>query len=128
MRQFKFRAWNKKHKYMTDDIDLYSSNGEWKWFYGDYAVDDDFVIMQFTRLLDKNSKEIYEGDILKFPFEGYLRSWKLPENGRVEVKWMHYVYYPFERLPEDKTEIIGNIYQNPELLETELNVKNKHEV
>lgn len=76
--------------------------------------------MQSTGLLDKNGKEIFEGDILGTK-DGLL-------NGVVEYRsdlgmWTNSLirYNNFERLcsiARDR-EIIGNIYENPELLEVE---------
>lgn len=68
------------------------------------------ILMQFTGLLDKNGKEIYEGDIYKW--------------GNTPPEYKEIPRYPDrlfhligERvlLPED-IEIIGNIYENPELI------------
>ena len=79
---------------------------------------EDVVLMQSTELFDKNGKEIFEGDILGTK-DGLL-------NGVVEYRsdlgmWTNSLirYNNFERLCSVATsrEIIGNIYENPELLE-----------
>lgn len=122
-REIKFRAWNKKNSkmvYQTQYAFLFTKNGitvDKYNSYNDYdglmAIDEP-TIMQFTGLLDKNGKEIYEGDIVKdwqhggnSKVEWIRTSWQLvsPRN-----RWGAYC----SRL--NVLEVIGNIYENPELL------------
>jgi len=56
-RIIKFRAWHKENKMMWIEIDLFKGN------MGDQKIED-FELMQFTGLKDKNGKEIYEGDVV----------------------------------------------------------------
>ena len=81
---------------------------------------EDVILMQSTGLFDRNGKEIFEGDILGTK-DGLL-------NGVVEYRsdlgmWTNSLirYNNFERLCSvaSDREIIGNIYENPELLEVE---------
>ena len=82
---------------------------------------DDVILMQSTGLKDKNGHEIFEGDIFGTKKDGLL-------NGFVEYRedlgmWTNSLirYNNFERLCNvaSNREIIGNIYQNPELLEVD---------
>jgi uncharacterized phage protein (TIGR01671 family) len=95
----------------------------------DYTNIDDCVLMQSTGLNDKNGREIYEGDIVKVHYvqaddEGYGQKSVFVER----VSYSHGGFYfgepdsdpsgldyMHEFEPED-VEVIGNIYENPELL------------
>jgi hypothetical protein len=95
MREIKFRAWDKETKTMQYNVSFLYNNAE---------------IMQFTGILDKNGKEIYEGDIVK---RGTTIS---------DIIWEDYGF----KLRKGNSicdvnkpiEIIGNIYESPELLTT----------
>ena len=68
----------------------------------------DVIITQYTGLLDRHSKEVYEGDIVKTP------------SGIFPVKWLEGCF--FLKIPMCDTstmdrEILGNIYEHPHLLE-----------
>lgn len=74
-----------------------------------YSEDDNWVIMQYTGLRDKNGKEVFEGDVLEFSFNGFT------ENGVIEfVEHGFWIKKPNENnfLPNmDRTKIVGNIYE-----------------
>lgn len=90
------------------------------------------VLMQYTGLKDKNGREIYEGDVLEFEREdeGFFGKHDEPVLIRHEVRWdTHYGAgwnfgvshkdgdrrWSYPEPPED-AEVIGNIYENPELV------------
>ena len=126
MRVPKFRAWDKDFKTMYEADDIMYIDFEEKqicvktlFFERASRYDfNDIVLMQSTGLRDKNGKEIFEGDVLETK-DGLL-------DGVVEYRtdlgmWTNslFRYNNFERLCNvaDSTYIIGNIYENPELLE-----------
>lgn len=134
--RFRFRAWSPFHKTWANRVRMDSCGHHETLFFGIsdpyIAVPDDIVFMQSTGLLDRNGKEIFEGDIL----ESYLYK---PERIRLAVvkfgeghfdsgfykyQGFHLVSADEEQyeqgwmLTDDDFEIIGNIYENPELLGT----------
>ena len=134
MREIKFRVWSKSKK-IIGYIDLQSwgedgmsINGEDGYYKFDLMLED-LEIMQYTGLKDKNGKEIYEGDILKL--DGSDKK-KDREVVTFEIDNSNNTagFSPFcNQIPDacdlysvwtyDSIEVIGNIYENPELLSNE---------
>jgi len=124
MREIRFRAWDKENNRMSP-FELQDL-----WAEGHYILQGKSSgylrgeIMQYTGLHDKNGKEIYEGDIVKFSdntiHEGVLTKCEY-SNRRAQFL---YIFLSGENkgkatdMYDDwrKYEVIGNIYENPELV------------
>jgi uncharacterized phage protein (TIGR01671 family) len=132
VREIKLRAWDKtKQKmftphqmdaYGTVVINVIHAPGETH----PEEYPNPYELMQFTGLLDKNGKEIWGGDILRF-WEGEHRECKEEvyfESGTFGTKGFNGISALVEKMPKDDrlfdilsfAEVIGNIYENPELL------------
>jgi len=149
MREIKFRAWDKvdgdmypfpnlifndKGKLIHLQHDDWATDGD----YGEgnwegYGDPDEFVLMQFTGLKDKNGKEIYEGDIVRFchyddmvtsdddtieTMPDDAQTSKVGNWGDIQGDFGDWDYWNI-RFAVDSDyifEVIGNIYENPDLL------------
>jgi uncharacterized phage protein (TIGR01671 family) len=111
-RTIKFRAWDVKQGKMEhwDSINQLYDNIFW-----DMIKREFMPLMQFTGLKDKNGIEIYEGDILK---DHGIVAWNDVELcwSRIDLNWNdRREWHELDSLTSPM-EIIGNIYENPELL------------
>lgn len=83
---------------------------------GEWIVNNDLVLMQSTGLTGKNGKEIFEGDIVKVT-DGDERT-NFPDGGIGTICGDGQVHNGlFDISQEYYIEVIGNIYENPEMLE-----------
>ena len=115
MREIKFRAWDMKHYRMINVIALGFLSKEVIGSDCALTIDKDCELMQYTGLKDKNGKDIYEGDILKYDPDG-----NDPLIGEVAFKNGKFIQIINEcDYPIYKGKVIGNIYENPELLNKE---------
>ena len=140
MREIKFRAWTIGGVYpdtMLHQQDVDDEGEVWftgippdmtgrvHYLFGDVLDVKECVLMQYTGLKDKNGKEIYEGDIVQVNHPHKNRKY------RGQVIWNEYrwtgkdFFFPHLDVPQDLfcegteyIEVIGNIYENPELLST----------
>lgn len=129
----KFRAWDTTNKEMFKDTFAITESGQVVvvdqssvFVSPDYVFVDNLVIMQSTGLFDKNNKEIFEGDIIaNGPDVMCMKrhntlGFYVEKKGKVEFIADCAVLEDFEEDAKeiaDSLEIIGNIYENPELLE-----------
>lgn len=133
MREIKFRVWAENDEYPEGKMyrpedgpdflinlsgDLIHTHKK-----GDISFDgvwarigyNGIILMQFTGLTDKNGKEIYEGDILTFKgvYAGYV-AFEYAEF--ITKAKIDYAMSPKAPNSQEVYEIIGNIYENPDLL------------
>jgi len=122
MRPIKFRAWDKYlNKMFYNGFTLTVQNFLYEWRTIAKPHKDSLVLMQFTGLLDKNGKEIYEGDVVR-DFDGNVGVVEWVKDGwNVSGFWSSSQDEPGRAFSENaEFEIIGNIYENPELLNEEI--------
>lgn len=144
MRTIKFRAWDKKKKVMRPiygvlakiewdqknnpfRIGIYefvqtdeNGHGDWDGF---ELEQDEFELMQYTGLKDKNGKEIYEGDVVVIPAGYGGDKWYEEWIGIIDydapeffINERYLKPFGFQDFEYSETEIIGNIHENPELI------------
>ena len=121
-----FRAWDKETQTMLDVylIDFKKSvlvGEHWEFGETNFISFDEIKLMQSTGLFDRNIKEIFEGDIVNYKGRKAIIKWHgsyasfiyiFVDELKERVSEWHPLYLAYL-----KCEVIGNIYENPELLE-----------
>ena len=108
MREYKFRAWDKRFKRMVYDSPMAIL----------FLNDSDHELMQYTGLHDKNGKEGYFDDLVRWGGSVYQVVWNKAEGITQLIKCSGFEVFATLPIKEmERGEIIGDIYSNPELLE-----------
>jgi uncharacterized phage protein (TIGR01671 family) len=130
MREIKFRAWDAALKKMWYQVERYNGHGETAISFYDVISSTRFIPMQFTGLLDKDEKPIYEGDILEVSnmefshfedsgvpdspneiFEN-IRGTVSFDKGQFEVDGHSLGEIPLSAIKQIDITVIGNVYEN----------------
>ena len=114
----KFRAWDEDSQKMNGNVEIYINK--------DKTIevrpkDDKTIIMQSTGLVDENGKEIFEGDIIRDSDKDIGVVVHDKDYGAYGLEYKSGIILTFEDLEElgswQGSTVVGNIYENPELLE-----------
>jgi len=106
-REIKFKYWD------TDKMKMLHTAKEANASITEYDDDRKIKWLQYTGLKDVNGKEVYEGDIVNWS----RKTWKVVWHKRIAGFVMENTNLDLERIDiEFESEVIGNIYETPELL------------
>ena len=119
----KFRAWDKETKTMNGMAEIYRNRNQEIEL---HPRDENIILMQSTGLKDKNDKEIFEGDIVQYQnskvpsadSKGVIRFFDNWAMFGIDIEYNEPRALFFNGLADHiSLEVVGNIYENPELIE-----------
>lgn len=127
----RYRAWDKTHKklgmidaHMTDglfqSVKIFDEDGD------DWQESENFILMQSTGLKDKNGTEIFEDDVLKnndYPNQTFICKYSMLQASFQAESLNGLLTSSLWKDEERDWQVLGNIYENPELLEADNDTK-----
>ena len=129
MRDLKFRAWIKNYNCYADVLGFEQDRLFVQFQSGEraqhrlYVPIEDCVLEQYTGLKDKNGEMVYDGDIVLDRYDGddaFIVEWDKDTASFILTDTEHILNVSFDNFYPDKDlEIIGNIHENQELMESE---------
>lgn len=138
-REFSFRVWNEEKEYMYDNVaiglmdKILYLRGSPKKKGADWYVSEDveggIVTMQFTGLRDDKKRKVFEGDLVKVGAQEKIGKiiWN-PELAKFEIEFVDEkkIIDFSDKRSLRQLKVIGNVYENPELIGGEPRSKSKN--
>lgn len=119
--RLQFQAWDTHSELMLTWSDIFRLDQDGLYPFLNMIEDGRHIVRQFTGLLDRNGKEIYEGDIVQSTLTSRQIGKVIFEDGIYKVLWsknnpFNDEYDSFLHNVIRSSEVIGNIYENSELI------------